>query len=519
MGLYILVSGLLRNFTQVLFPFLCELAEKTPLQLIVCTSKQRFDSKFSGDLTTDEQLQCIVKESFCRLCIVDNIELEDIAHLSQRENTIYQWYHIQTCFESLARAPVPPQPTDVIVRMRPDIRPAFTVDEFLQEILRVGGGSGGQSTIHVPTGNDIFHTDFLSFANSPLNDQFAIGQYTAMKIYGDLFSQTQFNALKQPIISEQLLADHLAQHSIHVERINLPYSLCLSSCHMVGITGDSGVGKTTLTNALRKVFPFDSNLLVETDRYHKWERGAEEWKRVTHLNPAANFLEKMTDDTYLLKMGEQIEHVDYDHTTGKFTDLEYIDSKPFVFLCGLHTLYNEEIRSNYDLKIFIDADYSLKRFWKLQRDMSKRGYSFERAEQIFQSRQADYQKFVLPQKDYATLIVQYFPLTPVPEVFTIETAVPSIGMTVSIHRNIETPYIQRLLKAVSKRGVDRGEMVEYTVHPHWKSAALATLVPEEYHPYIQPETIYDSYLGILQILSVLYFIEASPSKQSYTDVS
>lgn len=509
MGLYILVSGLLRNFTQVLFPFLCELAETTPLQLIVCTSKQRFDSKFSGDISTDEQLQQIVKKPFCRLCIIDNIELESISHLSQREkNTIYQWYHIQTCFESLERAQSPPKPTDIVVRMRPDIRPSFTVKEFLQQLSLP---SSRPQTITIPRGNDIFHTDFLPFALSPINDQFAFGHYEAMKVYGSLFSKTRFDLLKQPIISEQLLSDHLARNSIQVERVELAYSLCLSSCRMIGITGDSGVGKTTLTNAIRKVFPFDSNLLVETDRYHKWERGAEEWKGVTHLNPEANFLEKMTDDTYLLKMGEHIEHVDYDHHTGKFTDLEYIDSKPFVFLCGLHTLFNEEIRSNYDLKIYIEATHELKRFWKLQRDMSKRGYSFDRAEQIFLERQSDYRQFVYPQKEFANLHICYFPLTPVPQTFTRETAAPQIGLQLSVHKTIHSNCIQAFLDAVNKSTVEEGDFTIYLLQEDLTAKILRSLVPVEYQSYILPEAIYDSYLGILQILSVLYFI--NPSKR------
>ena len=48
----------------------------------------------------------------------------------------------------------------------------------------------------------------------------------------------------------------------------------------------------------------------------------------------------MNMDVYNLKIGHEIYAVDYDHSTGKFTQEEKIEAKNNIILCGLHTLYN-----------------------------------------------------------------------------------------------------------------------------------------------------------------------------------
>ena len=48
--------------------------------------------------------------------------------------------------------------------------------------------------------------------------------------------------------------------------------------------------------------------ILETDRYHKWERGNENYKTYTHLNPYANHLERMSEDVFQYKIGQDVYH-------------------------------------------------------------------------------------------------------------------------------------------------------------------------------------------------------------------
>lgn len=206
---------------------------------------------------------------------------------------------------------------------------------------------------------------------------------------------------------EIILYNYFKEYSIDYEEFDISYKLILSRCNIIAIAGDSGSGKTTLLNELSELFEKDSYLKLETDRYHKWERGNENYLQFTHLNPEANNLEKMSKDVYNLKIGSEIYSVDYDHDTGKFTQEEKIESKNNVILCGLHTLYNKNINEIIDLKIFMDTDRELIKKWKIERDVEERGYSIDKVLKQIKIREKDYEEYIKNQKDNADIIINF----------------------------------------------------------------------------------------------------------------
>jgi uridine kinase len=96
---------------------------------------------------------------------------------------------------------------------------------------------------------------------------------------------------------------------------------------VISIAGDSGFGKSTLLANLKNLFCENKYIELETDRYHKWGRGDKHYENITHLNPEANYLEKMSNDLYQVKIRADIFTVEYDHHSGKFTKVEKIESK------------------------------------------------------------------------------------------------------------------------------------------------------------------------------------------------
>jgi uridine kinase len=146
--------------------------------------------------------------------------------------------------------------------------------------------------------------------------------------------------------------------------------------------------------------------MLECDRYHKWERGDDNWKKFTHLNPEANYITKMSDDIFDLKIGKSIYHVNYDHSTGKFTEKQEIETSDNLIVCGLHSLLGRN-DGVYDLKIFVDTDTRLKQLWKIKRDVLERGYTKEKVLEQISLRKDDYYKYVLPQRDLSDLIINF----------------------------------------------------------------------------------------------------------------
>jgi len=310
-------------------------------------------------------------------------------------NTIKQWYKFYKLFNYVK------DDYDVYVRMRPDIE---MIDSF--DFANID-----MKTLYVPSGNDIYDVNIFNIIGNfeCINDQLAFGSYAIMKTYSELYLWlNEYCLFDMPFISELLLHKYLLIKNIKINRITLAYKLNLSLCNIVAISGDSGAGKSTLMETIKSVFLFDNYIQLETDRYHKWERHDPKWTEYTHLHPESNHLEKMHDDVFNLRLGNDVYSVDYDHDTGKFTTPQLVESKDNVILCGLHTWYKNDISKIINIKIYIDTQREIKIIWKLRRDIEHRGHTYEKVMNSIKIREQDFINYIEPQKYNADIIVRYY---------------------------------------------------------------------------------------------------------------
>jgi uridine kinase len=291
-------------------------------------------------------------------------------------NTQRQWHKLHRLWQAV------PRTYDRYVRIRPDI--------FLEDPEALRAAVRASEFLTIPDGND----------RDGINDQLAIGTEAGMNAYVFLPPETRDT-------SERLLAESL--HLSPICRGSIPYRLILSRAKVVAIAGDSGSGKSTLSSLIRPLFLFDKVLEYETDRYHKWERGDSHWQTTSHLHPDANHLEKLEDDTFNLKVGNAVFAVDYDHATGTFTPPTRVEPKENILLCGLHTLYTQQLRDLSDLKIYLDTSDDLKTAWKVQRDTTVRQQTAEDVRSKIESRRKDFDAHVEPQRQHADLIISRDP--------------------------------------------------------------------------------------------------------------
>lgn len=177
---------------------------------------------------------------------------------------------------------------------------------------------------------------------------------------------------------------------------------------IIGIAGDSGAGKTRLLTMLDELLSEEHILNIEGDGDHKWERGDANWKEMTHLNPRANYLYRQAEDLRILRGGNAVKRADYDHSTGTFTSKRRVLPKPYIVMCGLHSLYLPQMRQVLDMKIYLDTDEELRCYWKLGRDQGDRGQEQAAIRRQIEKRRADAEKYIHPQKQYADLVIRYF---------------------------------------------------------------------------------------------------------------
>ncbi len=182
---------------------------------------------------------------------------------------------------------------------------------------------------------------------------------------------------------------------------------------LIGIGGDSGSGKHTLFEVLRNLLGAEASVPIFGDNFHRWERGDENWKITTHLNPSGNRLHEGMDLAVALRDGRSVELAGYDHATGRFTAPKKIEPSKFAFFIGLHPFYLKRMRELLDVKIFMEPDETLRQCWKVRRDVAQRGHEKSNVLDQIASRREDSSRFIKPQKEYADLIVQYAPLQPI----------------------------------------------------------------------------------------------------------
>ncbi len=173
----------------------------------------------------------------------------------------------------------------------------------------------------------------------------------------------------------------------------------------IGIGGDSGAGKSTSAELLSDIFGNKNTVIVNGDDMHKWERGNENWKVFTHLNPDANKLHKELEQAIALSEWNKLSRVTYDHKTGKFTEPVEVEPNQFVIFEGLHPFYLKRMRDLYDMKLYIHPAEELKLHWKILRDMKDRGYTKEQVIKNIEKRKIDREKFIDPQKQFADIVV------------------------------------------------------------------------------------------------------------------
>ena len=188
---------------------------------------------------------------------------------------------------------------------------------------------------------------------------------------------------------------------------------------MLGIGGDSGVGKTTLSNSLLNVFTQNNTLVIRGDDMHRWQRGHQKWSEYTHLDPKANQLHQEIGMLNDLKQGKKILRKTYDHSDGTFKDARFFNPQNLTIFEGLHPFYLSRQRQLYDLKIFIEPHDDLSLHWKIIRDKNNRGYSKETILKNVADRAEDSKIYIESQAKYADILIKPRPNNPIKEIGSI----------------------------------------------------------------------------------------------------
>ncbi len=176
---------------------------------------------------------------------------------------------------------------------------------------------------------------------------------------------------------------------------------------ILGVVGDSGAGKTTITRGLVNILGEDQVTAVASDDYHRYDRRQRAEAGITPLHPDCNYIDILSQHLTLLRDGEPILKPVYQHEDGTFGPPVYVSPKPFTIVEGLLGYHSEEMRDCYDVRVYLAPPEELRRKWKIQRDCSKRGYEENQVLAELDKREADSAQFIRPQERHADMVVSF----------------------------------------------------------------------------------------------------------------
>jgi uridine kinase len=178
---------------------------------------------------------------------------------------------------------------------------------------------------------------------------------------------------------------------------------------VIGVTGGSGSGKTSVTKAICESFKGHSILMLEQDYYYKDQSSLpfEERLKTNYDHPLAFDNDLLIEHIKNLLRYEPINKPVYDYSKHtRSNEVIPVEPKDVIILEGILVLEDKRLRQLMDIKLFVDTDADLRIIRRLMRDIKDRGRTIDSViEQYVNVVRPMHNQFIEPTKRYADVII------------------------------------------------------------------------------------------------------------------
>ena len=178
---------------------------------------------------------------------------------------------------------------------------------------------------------------------------------------------------------------------------------------IIGISGGTGSGKTTVAMALEKDLGRENVAVISQDSYYvdNSHLPFEERVKLNYDHPDAFEDALLINHLNQLRNGQTIEVPVYDFTQHLRTSHRIpVHPRPVIIVEGILLLINPVLRSLFDIKVFVDTDADTRILRRIVRDTEERGRTLQSVcHQYLTTVKPMHEAFVEPSKRYADIII------------------------------------------------------------------------------------------------------------------
>lgn len=178
---------------------------------------------------------------------------------------------------------------------------------------------------------------------------------------------------------------------------------------VIGITGGSGSGKSTIAKEICKTFGENCLSVLEMDCYYKDQSHLTFEERIltNYDHPDAFDMELLIQHVKDLISGTEVEKPIYDfevHTRKEETVI--VNPRKIIIVEGILVLQEKSLRDLLDIKLYVDTDADVRFIRRLLRDVEERGRTIESViEQYLNVVRPMHSQFTEVTKKYADIII------------------------------------------------------------------------------------------------------------------
>lgn len=178
---------------------------------------------------------------------------------------------------------------------------------------------------------------------------------------------------------------------------------------VIGVTGGSGSGKTTVSRTIFEKFSDLSILLLEQDYYYKDQSHLpfEERLKTNYDHPFAFDNDRFISDLESLIAYNSIDQPVYDYAKHTRSDQTiHREPKEVIIVEGILILEDERLRELMDIKVYVDTDDDIRIIRRIKRDIEERGRTLDSViHQYLSVVKPMHHQFVEPTKKFADIII------------------------------------------------------------------------------------------------------------------